>query len=86
MFKIWAKTQTGDKIISDYMYINGDKYDEREFAAYLMEICHEMDIPTPVILKHHIRGFHSFNITTFKAEDFVESVDFDKFVLENATV
>ncbi len=45
-----------------------------------------MDIPTPVILKHHIRGFHSFNITTFKAEDFVESVDFDKFVLENATV
>ena len=86
MFKIWAKTQTGDKIISDYMYINGDKYDEREFAAYLMEICHEMDIPTPVILKHHIRGFHSVNITTFKAEDFVESVDFDKFVLENATV
>ena len=85
MFKIWAKTYVGDKITGDYMYINGDRYDEREFMNYLIEICHEMDQPTPVLLKHHTRSFHSFNIVTFKSSDFVESVDFDKFVLENAT-
>lgn len=85
MFKIWAKTISGDKITGDYMYINGDKYDEREFNRYLVEICHEMDQPTPVLLKHHVRSFHSFNIVTFKKEDFVERVDFEKLVLENAT-
>ena len=82
MFKIWAKTYVGDKITGDYMYINGDKYDETEFTAYIIEICHEIDEPTPVVLKHHLRSFHSFNIATFKASDFVESVNFDRMTLE----
>lgn len=85
MFKIWAKTLVGDKITGDYMYISGDKYDPTQFGNYLIEICHEMDEPTPVVLKSHIRSFHSFNIVTFKPADFVESVSFDKMVLENAT-
>lgn len=84
MFKIWAKTLIGDKITGDYMYINGDKYDREQFNNYLIEICHEMDQPTPVVLKSHLNSFHSFNIVTFKASDFVEYVDFDKLVLENA--
>lgn len=75
----------GDKITGDYMYLNGEKYDERRFNEYLVEICHEMDEPTPIVLKTHIKNFHSFNIVTFKPEDFVESVYFDKLILENAT-
>lgn len=66
------------------MYVNGEKYDDEEFINYLIEICHEMDIPTPIVLKAHAFNYKNFNIATFKAEDFVESVSFDKLVLENA--
>lgn len=85
MFKIWAKAMTGDKITADYMYINGEKYDGEQFMSYLIEICHEMDIPTPLVLKAHVFNFHNFNIATFKTEDFVESIPFDRLVLENAS-
>lgn len=53
------------------------------FLSYLMDICHEMDIPTPVLLKTHIFNFAKFNHVKFLPRDFVESVDFDCLLLEN---
>ena len=50
-----------------------------------MEICYEMDIPTPVVLKSHRHNFSQFNTTRFRASDFVESVDFETLVLENVS-
>lgn len=55
----------------------------RIFLSYLMDICHEMDIPTPVLLKTHIFNFAKFNHVKFLPRDFVESVDFDCLLLEN---
>lgn len=85
MFKIWAKIITGEKIVRDYMYVCFDKYLEKDFHTHLMEICHEMDIPTPVVLRANVRNFSHFNITKFRNTDFVESVDFDCLQLENAS-
>ena len=73
MFKIWAKTIKSHKITQSYIYHSADKFDSEEFLQYLTEICHDMDIPTPVILK-----------SKFRKEDFVESVPFDLLQLENA--
>ena len=84
MFKIWAKTITNQKITRSYLYHSADKFNEDEFLFYLTDICHEMDIPTPVILKSHLRNYHLFNIAKFRKEDFVESIDFDMLQLENA--
>ena len=85
MFKIWAKTIADHKITRSYLYHNADKFDSKEFLLYLTDICHEMDIPTPVILRSHIRNYNLFNIAKFRAEDFVEHVDFDLLQLENAS-
>lgn len=85
MLKIWAKIITGDKIKKDLIYRSDEKFAKNKLHSYLIEICHEMDVPTPVVLKSHIKNFDSFNITRFKASDFVESVDFDSLVLENAS-
>lgn len=85
MLKIWAKIITNEKIVKDLMYIRAEKFYERDFHTHLMEICHELDIPTPVVLKCHKHNFMRFNITKFKASDFVESVDFDSLQLENAS-
>ena len=85
MFKIWAKTIKNHKIVKDTVYHNADKFDESEFLHYLTEICYDLDIPTPVILKSHLQNFTRYNIAKFRKEDFVESVPFDMLQLENAS-
>ena len=82
MFKIWAKTTIKDKIIKSHIYKGEGKFDIKQFRKYVTEICEQTDLPTPVLLKSHIRNFESFNTTRFTPSDFVESVDFDYFTLE----
>lgn len=85
MFKIWAKTIKNHKITGSYLYHSADKFDTNDFLQYMTEICHEMDIPTPVILSAHIRNYSVFNIAKFRKADFVESVPFDMLQIENAS-
>lgn len=73
------------KITRSYVLSETDKFSTAYFFAYLSAICHELDIPTPVILKTHANHFEQFNIVRFKATDFVESIDFEMLVLENAS-
>ena len=42
-----------------------------------------MDEATPVILKSHIMNFAKYNMTEFKPSDFIESVKFDRMIVEN---
>lgn len=85
MLKIWAKTIVGEKITRDLIYKEFTKYNPDNFVDYLRDICHTLDIPTPVVLKNHSQNFERFNITRFKPGDFVENVDFELLVLENAS-
>lgn len=86
MIRIWATTTHGDKITRSYIYTIGGNYDERKMSSYVMDICDSMNIPTPVMLRSHKQKFSRFNIVRFRPDDFVESVDFDMLVLENASV
>ena len=49
-------------------------------------MCHEIDIPTPAILKTHINNYVDFNNSTFLPRDFIESIDFDSVIIENAQI
>jgi hypothetical protein len=49
-----------------------------------MEICSALDVATPVLIKTHIFNYAKYNNVKFIAEDFLEPIDFDKLVLENA--
>ena len=73
------------KITRSFVLSDMDKFSTAYFFDYLAAICHELDIPTPVILKTHANHFEQFNIVRFKQSDFVESIDFDMLVLENAS-
>lgn len=55
----------------------------RRVFGYLAEICDKLDIPTPLLLKPHIFNYAKFNHVVFRPADFMESVQFDKLVLEN---
>jgi len=85
MIKIWAKTIYDDKITRSYVLKLFEKYDADRFFDYLVEICTEFDIPTPAVTKTHINHYNQFNIVRFKESDFVEAIDFEVLILENAS-
>ena len=84
MMRIWVKVMKGDKILKDTIYQNYGEVTFDTFFTHLSAICHELDIPTPVLLKTHVQNFNEFHNMRFLPRDFVESIDFDKFVLEDA--
>ncbi len=83
MFKIWAKVISGEKIINQITYVRDDKFAYARFFEYLSDICGELDIATPVLMKTHIFNYAKFSMVHFLPRDFAEPVDFDRLVLEN---
>lgn len=86
MIRIWAKVMKKDKIVKQYMLEKFTQMDYSKFYDYLREICENLDVPTPVLIKTHLFNYAKYNVVRFKQEDFVESINFDKLVLENAFI
>ncbi|MBQ9790445.1 MAG: hypothetical protein IJW24_02500 [Clostridia bacterium] len=84
MVRIWAKIMTENKLQKDIIYEAAGIYNPAEFYLHVQEICHKMDIPSPVVLKTHVHNYTVFNTCLFLSRDFVESVSFEKLILENA--
>lgn len=87
MIRIWAKIITDDRIKKSIVYEKQGFFDKNLFIFYISEICNTLDISTPVVvLSKHLSHYKLFKNTTFKPNDFVENVNFDKFVIEDATL
>lgn len=86
MFRIWAKVIVGEKIVDQLTYEREDKFTYSLFFNYLADICEELDIPTPILLKTHIFNYAKFRTVRFLPRDFAEPPGFDKLVLENITL
>ena len=83
MIRIWAKVMKKGKIVRQYVFENGEVMDYSLFYDYLREICANLDIPTPVVIKTHLFNYAKYNTVRFIKEDFMETPDFDRLVLEN---
>ncbi len=83
MFRIWAKVLKEEHIQKQFVYESEKKFTYSDFFTYLADICTTLDIPTPVLLKTHIFNYAKFNHVTFRKDDFIEQVTFDKLLLEN---
>ena len=81
--RIQNKENILDGKITKSCEITVTNYDYHIFDEYVREIAYALDIPTPVVLDKHIIDFTVYKSTRFFKEDFVESVDFEKLVLEN---
>ena len=86
MIRIWAKVMKKDKILKQFMLEKPTNLDYSEFFDYLREICENLDIATPVLIKTHLFNFAKYNNVRFTGSDFVEPISFDKLVLENALI
>ena len=86
MLRIWARTTNELKITRSFIYESIDNFSEDTFRLHIEKICHHLDIPTPLILKSHINNYIEFNSATFTSRDFIETIDFEKFIIENAII
>ena len=84
MIRIWAKVMKKDKILKQFMLEKQELLDYSKFFDYLREICENLDIATPVLIKTHLFNYAKYNTVRFTESDFVEQISFDKLVLENA--
>ena len=80
MIKIWGKILVDDKVIKGKTV----EIDEKKLSFFdmLKTVCQEICIPTPILLDKNVYDFNIFHICIVKPDDFVEPVNFDKFVLE----
>ena len=81
--KIWAKLITDGKIQKQFVYEKQERLTYSRFFDYLSDICHELDIPTPVLLKTHIFKYAKFKHVKNSPREYGESLDYDQLFLEN---
>lgn len=80
MIKIWGKILAKEKIAKSTI-VEVD-VETTSFFDMLMGVCQKLNIPTPVLLDKHVMDFNRFRRCEFKPSDFIESVVFDRFVLQ----
>ena len=81
--KIWARLVSDDKIKKDTLYSSPPKLSKDNYELWLRDICHILDVPNPVLLDHHFKNFVNFHNTKFRQDDFVETLDYDIFIVED---
>lgn len=81
--KLWAKIIDGDHLLANIVMRNAAPLVQQEYEAFLPEICHQLDLSTPVTLRTHFNHLARFNIVEYKPRDFMEPVSFSKFTIEN---
>ena len=83
---MWAKVVKGHKIIKNIIYESIDNFSRETFYLHIQEICHRIDVSTPVVLNYHINNYLDFNNCSFLSRDFVEPINFDKLIIEEASI
>lgn len=86
MVRIWAKILKEEKILKDTIFESQNTFNIDDFQNYLEDMCHDLEIATPIVLSKHLRHYLCFNNAVFLPSDFAETVDFDKLVLEEASL
>jgi len=80
MINIWGKVFVDEKIHKHFVVSVQPR--ECTFFDMIKSLCEGLDIPTPVLLNKHLADFNQFSMTLFKPSDFIEKVNFDRFIVE----
>ncbi|MBC2396956.1 hypothetical protein [Clostridium tetanomorphum] len=83
MVKIWGKLIKENKIIRDEVVeSNIDASYQENLKACIIELCDKFDISKPYWLPNNLEEFNRRAKTEFNSDNFIEELDFDKFVIE----
>ena len=86
--RLWGQTfRSGQRTKEFLVELNITKrielrVNENMFISALSELSRCMDLERPVIMQKHLEDLYKFGRSVFLPSDFVEEVDFDRFVVE----
>ena len=82
--RIWAATRDMDKIIKEVVMDFPAAHSEDEWNAVLGDICHELDLSRPVLLKKHLNELNTFRtpVQPANADSAIFSIDCPKAIVE----
>lgn len=83
MVRLFAKTMLDGRMKKHYKCAFNEDFEIDHFDFYIKSICEKFDSPSPIVLAKHIRDYIMFGTVTFRRDDFVETVHFDKLIVEN---
>lgn len=81
--KLWIKVIKEEKILQNVVAENNLAMNPDNYESTLSDVCHKLDLSTPITLSTHFDSLRCFNITEYKARDFIEPIDFTKLTVEN---
>lgn len=83
MLKIWAKVIKNNKIIRDEVFTSDLEGGYQEnLKLCITELCNKLDISKPYWLPANLEEYNKRNKTTFNQNNFIEEIDFDRFIIE----
>ncbi len=82
--RIWAKVLQDHTIQQQTVreFSSARPSDLEGWSVLLHELCQDLDLCRPVILRKHVNDLVRFSRVVFKPADFIEPVDFDEFEIE----
>lgn len=83
MVIIGAKLIKNHKTVKKFTFKKDGAYSSDYFYFYVTEICHALDVTTPIIIPYHRECYENFNSLKLTADDFIDKINFDYMFLEN---
>lgn len=82
--RVWAKIITEHKTVREAVgeFDSPRPSDLAGWEDILHPLCQQLDLSRPVLLQKHYQDLQRFSRAVFKASDFMEPVDFDRFEVE----
>ena len=82
--RIWAKVLQDHKIMQETVreFSSARPSDLEGWGMIIHELCQDLDLCRPLILRKHVNDLKQFSRVVFKPSDFIEPVYFDEFEIE----
>ncbi len=78
MFRVWARTFKNNRMLrSTTVELDIDDTRTHKVFKALEMVCEEFDLSNPIWLDTNIQEFQRIARTRFRADSFVESIEFD---------
>ena len=81
--KIWAKLLINNDLVKDMIYESDLPLSFDNYNKWVIDICNKFDIPTPVVVPYHFNNFMYYYNSVFKADDFIQSLDYHQLRIED---
>ena len=78
MFRMWVKLKKDNHLLADTVIADAtDRTRTAKVLAALEESCRQFDLGVPIWLDANIKEFQRIAKTRFRADSFIEQIDFD---------